>query len=327
MQDPEIIFERSLYIANAISLVALGVQAVMYILSLYFMSNLNPNHGAKSATRFYALYGLALFILLTIATACNILFGQLAWIEHRDIPGGIPAFIAENTAAWYNTFGTSAGFLMSYLGDGLLVYRCYIIWNSNWKVVVLPILIYFTSIAFSILTVDQSAVPGSSFFSGKAVDFGVPYTSLVVALNTLVTILICYRLLSMRRRMKSVGLEDTDSYTGVTAMMIESAAPIAILGILYTVFNARQDPTSVAFAIMYGTSTGVSPQLIIFRTSLGKAWSKDMSARISSMQFGSTTTQLPQNTVTVGYTQDNGSTAVALSTMTKNEAEWKTVTV
>jgi len=61
-------------------------------------------------------------LMLTIALACNILYGQYVWIEKRDsIPGGPGVYFLENTTWWVNTLGTCAAFVATLMSDGLLV--------------------------------------------------------------------------------------------------------------------------------------------------------------------------------------------------------------
>jgi hypothetical protein len=81
--------------------------------------------------------------------------------------------------------------------------------------------------AMGIMTMVQSAVPGSNFFRGKTVDFGVPWASLSVALNVTITALIAYRILrarSMIRRLQESN-ESLEVYVSVAAILIESALP------------------------------------------------------------------------------------------------------
>lgn len=116
------------------------------------------------------------------------------------------------------------------------LYRCYIIWGSSLKVVALPILIYFGAMCtyklalnelISIikpsnghsLIIYESAIPGASFFSGNAVSYGVPYFSLTISLNVILTCAICGRLLSVRNRIRKIlGEQHCQTYTGVVSV-------------------------------------------------------------------------------------------------------------
>jgi hypothetical protein len=100
---------------------ASGVQLVMFFMSTYYMLNAPSAAASGKDTKFYILYGSALLTLLTINIACNAVFGQLMWIEHRDIPGGPAAYMGENISLWVNTFGTASGVALNFMGDALLV--------------------------------------------------------------------------------------------------------------------------------------------------------------------------------------------------------------
>jgi hypothetical protein len=63
-------------------------------------------------------------------------------------------------------------------------------------------------------------------------------TFLTVATNIVVTSLITFRLLRARRALVNVlPAADVQVYTGVIAILIESAAPLAIFGIVSAVFQ------------------------------------------------------------------------------------------
>jgi hypothetical protein len=79
-----------------------------------------------------SFYGPSRSLVMVSKTLnCNVLdfslidhpavFGQYMWIEHRDVEGGPPAYVAEHISDWYNTWGTAAGIMMNFMSDGLLV--------------------------------------------------------------------------------------------------------------------------------------------------------------------------------------------------------------
>jgi hypothetical protein len=78
----------------------------------------------------------------------------------------------------------------------------------------------------------------------------MPWISLSVGLNIVVTSMICFRLLRMRAALHEVlAPKVARVYTNITAMLIESAAPISILGIGVVITSARN--AALAFAFGY----------------------------------------------------------------------------
>ncbi|KAK7064601.1 hypothetical protein R3P38DRAFT_3250175 [Favolaschia claudopus] len=280
----ELAFERSFYIGSYITAILYGVQLFMFFLSTYFL--LYSSTDARKESYFYITYGTVMLTLWTIALSCNAVFGQLVWIDHRDVVGGPAAYLSANIASWYNTLGTVTGICMNFMADGLMLYRAYIIWGSSWKIVALPVVLYFGAMSMSILLIYESAIPGASFFIGQSVSFGVPYFWMTISLNIITTALICVRLLAVRNRVRTIlGEQYCHTYTGVVAVMLESALPFTVLGIIYVYFYARNSPYSFAFLQIWGDFCAISPQLIILRVAMGKAWSKNTVASVSVLVF------------------------------------------
>lgn len=95
-------------------------------------------------------------------------------------------------------------------------------------------------LALAIITLFQSAQPNASLWSRITVQFVVPYWSLSVSLNVLLTLIISFRLLHMRRSVAVVlGPEHSKVYTSVVSMIIESAALFSGTGLFFIICYAR----------------------------------------------------------------------------------------
>ena len=81
---------------------------------------------------------------------------------------------------------------------------------------------------------------------------GLPWISLSVSLNIIVTSMICFRLLRMRALLRrELGPEMSWMYTNIVAMVIESSAPFSVLGIGLLVTVAHNGPLSYAFGYVW----------------------------------------------------------------------------
>ncbi|KAG1732946.1 hypothetical protein EDB19DRAFT_1732146 [Suillus lakei] len=279
MASTELATERALYVGNTIAAVIYGGILFIYTYSTYLlMASREP----IQRRLFYTGFGGILLILLTIATASNLAFGELMWIEKRDNPGGPPAFFDANLAAWYNVFGTAADSAANIMADALLLYRCYIIWESRLQVIVIPAIIYLGSTAMAIMMVIESAMPMSNLWRGLAAQFGISWVALTVGFNIIVTAMIVSRLLFIHRKVQFVLTDEQRSaYTGTAAILVESALPFTVLGIVYLATYIKGVPSAVAVGIVWGTFVVLTPQLIILRVASGVAWSKDTCSRIT----------------------------------------------
>ncbi|KAJ7178756.1 hypothetical protein C8R43DRAFT_974361 [Mycena crocata] len=280
MGDQVFPLERSWYVGNAFFAILYGIQISMFVQSVHY---LNAGPGSRKAKTLYILYSALLMALITIALACNQYFGQAMWIEGRDVEGGPVAFFGENIAIWYNTLGTAADVTANVLGDGLMLYRCYVFWSHSPLAMIFPSLFYLGSVAMGITMTIQSGLPGGDLFHGSTVNFGIPWVSLTIVFNILVTAMIAVRLIAMHGKANRVlGSEATKKYTGLVAILVESALPFTLLGIGYLVTYTKQVPESLAWAGVWGCFVTLSPQAIILRVAMGAAWTQETVSRVAS---------------------------------------------
>jgi len=255
---------------------------------------LNSKSGFAWRTRivkFYVIYGFVMLILTTFAMGTNQLLGQLMWIEHRNFPGGPFSYYLANSTLWINILGTASCIVGNYLNDALLLYRLYIIYSGDWRVVVVPFIIFLGTIAMSLLALTESALPNSSFFEKTTIDFTIPWLALTCGLNAIVTILISGRIVYYARLASVNGTSSgkRGSHTSVVAILVESALPFTILGILCAIYFGKQQAPELALAVVWGSFVPISSQLIILRVAMGRAWTKETSTKLglasSNMQF------------------------------------------
>ncbi|KAJ6562492.1 hypothetical protein B0H19DRAFT_1069108 [Mycena capillaripes] len=281
--SPDVVLERSFFWGMLWAMALYGMFVFMYAYSTHLFW-ISPSASRRSK-QLYIIIGGLLFAFLTIATFVNAVFLELMWIDHRDAPGGPLGYLAANETVWWQVFGSAAGQVTNFIADGLLIYRCWIICNSRWNAIVLPFIVYLASIAMAMLNLIQSALPDSSFFHGKTVNYGVVWIALTVSLNIMVTGMILFRILRIRGNLRARFLGNAGSsaiYTGVAAMLIESALPFSALGLITAVTYGKNLDIAPAFVFIWGPFTAIAPQFIIFRVASGRAWSRHTASTIYS---------------------------------------------
>ena len=100
----------------------------------------------------------------------------------------------------------------------------------------------------SLIALTESALPNSSFFVKATTDFTIPWLALTCGLNGVVTILISGRIIYYSRLASA-----NRTYTSVVAVMVESALPFTILGILCAVYFGKHEAPELAFAVVWGS--------------------------------------------------------------------------
>ena len=88
--------------------------------------------------------------------------------------------------------------------------------------------------ATGVITLYKSSIPGSNLWSNITVDFGLPYFTISVALNVLLTFLICLRLLRHSQEFNlTTGSSSKGLYRMLVAVLVESCALYALFSLLF----------------------------------------------------------------------------------------------
>ncbi|KAJ7258296.1 hypothetical protein C8J57DRAFT_1720838 [Mycena rebaudengoi] len=115
-------------------------------------------HGSQSLGIYFVLFGICMYILLhrpssrgntvllvtaitlfTFSTILIVLILVLVTAEIEEL-ASIPSDSIQNAA--YIIYAIN-----NCIADGLLIYRCYVVWNQDWRVIVLPVMLLIASTA------------------------------------------------------------------------------------------------------------------------------------------------------------------------------------
>ncbi|KAF7329198.1 hypothetical protein MKEN_00180400 [Mycena kentingensis (nom. inval.)] len=221
----------------------------------------------------HVAYVATMLSLATMLFAANARFIQLTFIDLRNFPGG-PNAVSENFYALpVNILGFFCGITMSWLADGLLVWRFTVIMGNNLWYAVFPGLILLGSVATSVVLGIGLFVPQfqtNEWLMINLVNFGIAYWSLSIALNLLLTTAITARILLVRRELRGIlGADHAKQYVSVVAMVIESAALYAVWSLAFLIAFALHSPIRDMFLPVLGQVQGIAPVLILFRVAQG----------------------------------------------------------
>ncbi|KAG2052037.1 hypothetical protein BDR06DRAFT_915872 [Suillus hirtellus] len=223
-------------------------------------------------------------ILGTLFMASLADFTQLAFIQYRDYPGGPNAFENDMFGIPVDMLGNVCGVLMMALSDGLVVWRCMVIYRGCmvpiWIIMLFPCLMFAGSIVMGIMWLLQLS-SSSPFFTSTNINYTVPYLSLSLALNIIITIAIVLRLLTYRHQIsKALGPRFGAQYTSIAAMIVESAALYSTFSLALLILFLLNNPISAAFIELLPQIQVVAMLLIVFRVAQGKGWSQDTMSRV-----------------------------------------------
>lgn len=305
-------FLQTTFAKATLDIASSAIQVFMwfYSLSIYLRSKQDERQ-ARNPFLFVSLLILLLSISSSIVggiSIYNILLDVVRGKEHA-----LDGFIAAQyriDAVWLK--GDLLWNIAIWIADGLLVYRCYIVWYDRIWVSVPVLVLYLVGVGISI----RNHIPLSYYDvkPTKAVD-----TLLLVILNVVIAVLISARLIRAHRRMAKLSpLTTSSEYLSVVAIMVESAAPLALMGIPLAITLFMKDSviawriaevletTFKAFAIL-------SPQMIIFRVATGTSWANTReSSRVVSAEIHFAPGAHHEHGKSTGYTSGTSHTDTTL---------------
>ncbi|KAF8641523.1 hypothetical protein AX16_009901 [Volvariella volvacea WC 439] len=264
--------ERSNLNGVILSGVAYGVLLTITIQALLLF--LKPPKGCCISWPLVIYLGVVA-VLATIGFGGNAKFNQMTYIDYRNYPGGPNVFTVDFYQHWTNMMSFASYTVLSWIADGLVLWRFSLIYN-NYLLCALPGLMYSGAIASSISLLVAMTRPTASFWSERAVRFGIAYWSLSISLNIILTLAISGRLLYVQNRIKrALGVEHSQMYTSIASMLVESAALYTIWGLVFLICYARNTPFQNIVLPPLGQVQGIAPVLILLRVAQGRAWTKE----------------------------------------------------
>ncbi|KAF9220044.1 hypothetical protein BS17DRAFT_788125 [Gyrodon lividus] len=243
----------------------------------------------------FLVYVCVIFVLGSLFLASNSRFTQLAFINHRNFSGGPSAYEEQMFSIAVDEIGNVSFTLGNWLADSLLVWRCIIIYRDtgtalSWIILaVVACLMQLASYVLGVFFLIQISTPSSSpyFNADKTINWTLPYFTLSLLINIVVTILIVLRLFLYRRRMIQVlGPGHATESTSVAAMVVESASIYSTFSLLFLITFITKSPVSNTFLQVLGETQLIAPLLIIYREAQGKGWLSGSSSAASSAGNG-----------------------------------------
>jgi hypothetical protein len=121
------------------------------------------------------------------------------------------------------------------------------------------------NVAMGIVFIYQTSQPDSSIWNSVAINFGLPYFSISVALNILLTIMIVTRLVLHSRNIRAaVGAPPGISglYKAIVTMLVESSALYAVNSLLFIgPWGAKSHAADIFLPILAETQVRAFTQL------------------------------------------------------------------
>ncbi|KAJ8488673.1 hypothetical protein ONZ45_g13866 [Pleurotus djamor] len=222
-----------------------GVYASLFFEAMYLM--VKQRMMIKSGPSRVFFWGcLLMFIVATIHIALNVLRLLRGYVFLSGEVG--PAQYFLDLGRWENVAHDALNAFMTWIADGLIIYRAFLVWNNNFYVIILPCLLLIMSIIANAIALKEfTQAPMGTIFGPSLKHWMNSIYALAFVQNVMTTGLIAYRIWRQERESNQVGIHTSGSRSSlmpIVRIVIESAmiyvVELLVLIILYALHHNGQ---------------------------------------------------------------------------------------
>ncbi|EMD32221.1 hypothetical protein CERSUDRAFT_118851 [Gelatoporia subvermispora B] len=251
----------SLVAARILSLfftsICAGVHLTTLALALWTLLCVDLARG--KATRWLIIVSVCMGIVGVLDVSVNAALNVRVWRTNNTS-------LFTDVSLWMNRIKDADQCIQILIGDGIMIYRCWLIYERDWLAIAFSTVIWITTLIVSILFNARTTTidPSNGVNASSLTSLTIPLMSLTAVLNAITTALIVLRIWRTSRRSRAY----TQTPTGlpyVMRLLIEAGA-------LYTFTAVITLATEIAkSSAVYITSdclvqiTGITFNLLIIR--------------------------------------------------------------
>ncbi|KAF8965381.1 hypothetical protein BDZ97DRAFT_779717 [Flammula alnicola] len=217
-----------------------GVYACLFFEAFYIM--LKKRSAGMSSAKVFLGGTIAMFLVATADIVVNLYRFIQGFVLHVDPLGPFSYFF--NFGRWDALAHNAMLCIMTWLGDGLVIYRCYVIWDRKIWVTVVPVILLILSISTNAALFFWFTHPNVESPSGVSHWMGTIYP-FAFAQNTITTGMIAFKIWRQHRASVVLGVVNNSplNLLAIMRIVMESAMIYTLqLLVLIILFPLEQFP-------------------------------------------------------------------------------------
>ncbi|KIP07585.1 hypothetical protein PHLGIDRAFT_412673 [Phlebiopsis gigantea 11061_1 CR5-6] len=246
-----------------------GLYLVTFGMCMYVML-VKGRSSARQRAVFLAV-ALAMFAVASLDAVLLLIHVLDAFIWYRGPGGAIGEF--DEISYWVNAMKTVTYIIQTSIGDGVLIYRCYIVYGRSWIVVAPLCLLWVGGLVTEIFdgyiafTLHKTALLNV----GELSPFITSLLSITLALNVIATSMIIYKIWMIERGTRDAfALRGSSSLRRAIRIIVESGllyslSVVCNMGVYVSGNNALYGVSDCVVQVI-----GISFNLIIIRIDQGR---------------------------------------------------------
>ncbi|KAH7928964.1 hypothetical protein BV22DRAFT_1029977 [Leucogyrophana mollusca] len=221
MSSAGVPLDTAAILATVLEAILYGFSLMMFGGTVWALSYRRPR---KDINRIMMSVAFLLLILSTIHIIVDIKRLIEGLVTYRDtFPGGPPAFFADVTQVTF-VFTNAVYGLQTLVGDGVVIYRCYAVWQSYWVLLFQGML--WSSVAVtavgSIYNVSHATENRSDVFAKQTGQWVTAFYVSTLATNLISSGLLAYRIWTIDRHVATLRAT-RNTVVPVVRVLVDSA--------------------------------------------------------------------------------------------------------
>jgi len=283
----------------AAELIAQTLGSVLYGIYLVTLGIASGQWKHRSSINWIiVVVSVVLFVNATLDLVVATITVMQAFVLYTG-PGGAE-HIFTHGSGWQTIVKSFSVPFQSLVGDGILIYRCWFLWNKSWLVIALPLFIWLANIACAIRLLDLLAQASQGqIISSTIQPWGQAFWSMTICISVMATSLIVGRIWMVEKESKRFRASSIDPVTSQNqprsalsnAMrnIIESGMIYTLVSVFTLVTYTMQSTLHYPASSLEIHSVGITFNLILIRSSRTSRSRQD--ASVVSVPLQSTRTQ------------------------------------
>ncbi|KAH7914810.1 hypothetical protein BJ138DRAFT_974767, partial [Hygrophoropsis aurantiaca] len=192
-----------------------GFSVLMFIGTMWALMRRRLN---SIINRRMVIVALSLLCFSTAHIIIDIIRTQEGLVKYRDTfqVEGSPAFSGpvgffSDVSQWSFVYKNMLYMLQTLVGDGVVIYRCYVVWQS-WYVIVIPLLLW-ASVATTgigcVYSISQATINKENIFAPGTGPWITAFLAATLFTNIFSTSLLAYRIWAVGRQVSSSQMQDS----------------------------------------------------------------------------------------------------------------------
>ncbi|KAK0438522.1 uncharacterized protein EV420DRAFT_1769659 [Desarmillaria tabescens] len=198
-----------------------------------------------------AVISVFMYIMATIHLAKTWFYTRWAFITKGETEEtryfALMNYMATGHPTWALTIGDTVACINILVADCVIIWRCWIIWERNWRIVVLPCICTVCELTFGVLGILQQMVPLNNLpriiSKGDSINWSMAYCIMALPTTGMCTALIVYYLAKVSKTRNSPCFTP-NPYYHVIEMLVESSGLYVVVLAIFIVFAAVESPYS-----------------------------------------------------------------------------------